>query len=210
MKKLFILIAMITISSAAFSQIPVGTWFIGGSAQFYMAKSNYASDSLNNYTETYFSISPSVGVMISNHFEVGLDVSYYNASYKYPNNTTNNYTYNRFGVGAFANYYHGFSDNSMFYYQVWGGVSADFGSQGPTPLSSTTETKYTALYVGIMPGIAVKPAKHFMFKVYYGSLAFNSETDKFPDSKNDTFNNFNLNVSPGSLTLGFDYLIGGK
>jgi hypothetical protein len=213
MKKILLSVSMIMIASAAFAQLTPGTWFLGGELQFY-SNTNSTTIQPNNITNssttTLLNISPSIGVQLCKHWEVGLEVGYSTTSTTYSTFPSSNTTSNEFTVGPFAKYFHPFTENSSFYYQFLGSVNLGFENGSNSSIDSVTGSSPNAtnstVTISITPGLAWNPVKHFIFDLYYGSISYSTKSTNNGDGIKTTNSGFNFNITPGTLVFGVEYV----
>ncbi len=200
MKKILLSVSMLMIASTAFAQLTPGTWFLGGTLQFSSSANTFNSNA--NSTTNQFNVSPALGVLFSIHWEVGLAIGYSNTTTTYTNPPGS--TTNEFIVGPFVKYFHPVKENSTFYYQFLGSVNLGFGNEGIN--TDSTRTTTSNITIGITPGLTWNPTRHFTFNLYYGNIAFSTTSEKSPAGNTSTTNTFGINITPGTLVFGVEYV----
>lgn len=170
MKKLFILIAIVSITTASFAQgnINKGDWMIGGDAGYTSSKTEYPGSSSDDKTKT-FNLSPNVGYFFIKQLAGGLRVVVSSTTEEYKSGTSTLEDKETFSlIGPFLRYYFLPATQKM---NIFADATYGFGSNKSTP-SGGTSSKSDLNGYGLTGGLALflHPAVALEFALKYQSL----------------------------------------
>lgn len=187
MKRLVLATALLLVSTLSFAQITKGDIQLGGAINF-----NKVESPLNDFSN--FSIIPRAGFFVSDLTSVGITTGFTSSK-------LNGAKSNLFQFGVYARFHKMVADQFYIYLQP----SLAFGT-GSEENGNAPDTDVSSFNIGIAPGMTYFLSPKFALEMNFGSLAYNSTTNKNSgvESKRE---NYGLNLNLNTITLGFSYYI---
>jgi outer membrane protein len=189
MKKIVMMLALVTSAFFAKAQTTSGQMMIGGS--FGISSVNYDNSNGSDYSS--FTLAPSFGYFVKDNFAVGLSVSVGNSKSGTGAGQT---TSSSFGVGPFVRLYK-FTSNEKFAF--FGNAGISFGNTKSENGNVITD-KSNTISLGIAPGFAYFFNEHWAAELSIAGFRIqNSSSDNFPgnDRTSVTFDVSSFNPSLG-------------
>ena len=200
MKKLLILVAITTISTASFAQANInkGDWMVGGDAGYKSAKNEYSGSTTSDAKLSTLNLSPNIGYFFINQLAGGLRLSLTSSTEKFGTPQKED-KYTSTLIGPFLRYYFLPATQKL---NIFVDANYGFGSNKHTPPSGSSNKSDLSGY-DINGGVAffVNPAVAIEFTLGYQSLKdkySSGSTSYTNDTKTFGFNiGFQIHL-PGS------------
>ena len=187
MKRLVLATALLLVSTLSFAQITKGDIQLGGNVGFSKTK-------IGSFETSQFTLSPRAGLFVSDLTSVGLTIGYSSTE-------SNGLNSNLLQFGVYTRFHKMVADQFYIYLQP----SLAFGT-GSEENGNAPDTDVSSFNIGIAPGMTYFLSPKFALEMNFGSLAYNSTTNKNSgvESKRE---NYGLNLNLNTITLGFSYYI---
>lgn len=153
MKKLFMMIAIVSITTASFAQgnVNKGDWMIGGDAGYNSSKMEYPGSTSDDKSST-FNLSPNVGYFFIKQLAGGLRIVVSSTTEKYKSGTTTFEDKESYSlIGPFVRYYFLPATQKV---NIFADATYGFGSNKSTP-SGGSSTKSDLNGYGLTGGVAI-------------------------------------------------------
>jgi len=225
MKKVLFSLAILLVSNLAFAQLSKGSLLVTGAASAYKGSYNGQGTSssfllLGPYTRTSFSIAPQVMYFLSNRFAIGVSGSYselnyeskdenLNSSYVYSSNSHRNTIGQliRYNIPLRQNFYLYLQEGALFYSGKGEYKSFSSGSFGSNN-TITNPYNLTGYSIIFKTGIQYFLSNRVAVDVSVDLLNYTTQKEKY-ETETDTYDEFEINLVPNSVTLGISYRFGG-
>lgn len=193
MKKVIIIAAL---AIASFANAQKGSILVAGEVGFgSTSKFEDLNTGVSNYSTSTFAFAPRVGYQFSDNMTVGLDLGFGNAT-RQSTSTSSELKMDKTRIGAFLRYAKSLGGAFSLYGDLAiGSQSTKFSSNAP----GSTSTKYTGMYLGITPSVAIDLKKGFWLNFSFGGLNYESQKGDWTNAENG---------SSFGLTLGQQMNIG--
>jgi hypothetical protein len=201
-KKLFIGLFSLSVISAT-AQIPLGSWYTGGSVSF-----NYNSDNDGEFKTTELKLMPQTFVQLSDNWAIGGGAYITTHTDKFTPSDSKTTTVN-YGIWPGARYYGHISETVNCYLQ--GNVGHSWGVTKTTVDSFETKDKNFNFGFSVVPGISWNINKRTYIDFTYGNFSYMHSATK-EDGSDDKIgsNEFILSLNPKYVTVGLYYIFGGE
>ncbi|RZK30546.1 MAG: hypothetical protein EOO63_06465 [Hymenobacter sp.] len=211
MKILFATALLLGLAQAGHAQtaIKAGTIQLGGNVGYFRTSQERPAFSTGNipfkstYTQSQFSIAPSVGFFVIDNLALGISASYQANN---QNDTQYSERTNQFQIGAFAQYYQMVTDQFGFTGTLGAGYqNARFPNSG--------DERANGFYAGLTPGLVFFPITKLAIGASIGGLNYSSLTTKLTGFNNGGPNDykssaFGANFGLSQLLISGTYYFG--
>ena len=173
-----------------------GDFFISGNVEFLTAE-----ESNNDLNTSSFTILPSIGYLVSNHFALGIQLGYNNTSNDVATNLgTVDISSNTFIAGAFARYY--FNPTRKFSFTITGAVRySNTNSEQIDFLNANTtqDLNINSFGISIAPGIQYFLSRAFAITSSVGLISYGNQSGDIDSSS------FIVRLNPSNINFGLLY-----
>jgi len=190
-----------------------GSLLVGGNLNLNISsdKSTYGSDETDGPKYTDITIYPQAGYFVADNFAAGIGIGYYSSGYEYENEYgTDKYKSSMFLAGLFGRYYIKPLEHAAFFGELnigfgTGKIKDEYDEEGRST-AEVDETKQSMFAVNLQPGATVFITNKLGIDFTYGSLGYQTYTEKdeesFDETYKETTGTFNLSFNPGTFSFG--------
>ncbi len=191
MKKILVIITLVSVSFFAKAQTSAGNMMLGGGVS--ISSNNYGTS--NDNDNSGFELSPSFGYFVKDNLVIGASVSL--SSYRSGIGTGQSKTFG-FGLGPFARFYK-FTSNEQFAFFGTAGLS--FGSTR-NETGNTVNYRATGITFYAAPGFAYFFNEHWAGEFSFSLLSISSSN--YDNNASDR-TSVNFGINSFSPSIGFRY-----
>ena len=198
MKTIILTVFAVSFAMVSYSQeiefngFSKGDFIISGSANFYSNKNEYASisttDTLNSkYKNTNISIVPEIGLFLTDHFLIGLNVGYLYSKSKRENNLVENES-SGYTTGITGRYYFSPKKRISFYTEISGSYSKTEGSSkyySEDTVDASYDNTNEHFSVKLSPGVNIFINKNLAITSRIGNVGYSNSKNESRDTLND-------------------------
>ena len=218
MKQLTLFLVFCLFTNVCLAQIGSGTIVIGSSAGFNEQQTN------TTFKASSISIKPNAGYYFNTNWMLGINSELRFSNSETKNNLGSNYqsTYKSnskaISLGPVVRYnypvgnrFYLFGEASAGYTTIKDKISMDIKEHYTNPYTYITGSKLSLeteqLYMGVAPGIVFFPVTRLGVELKSNLLSYTHTMKQSEESQNSMYseNNFNLNMSFGTTSLGIGY-----